>query len=199
MPYICLLCPSNPAGWFMLSNHVLSSCHNSIFSFFSLSKGVHECMWNIMLQREMSGSVATCLCSIHLRIAFYAPRVDRGMLGKGKNIDMLKWPTNAQTDYICFSMTSSVCSMTPGVTAGYLHTKVRERLTRSDVTCSKLHHNANKDFKKPPCTLRQNVYPNGNFIQYSFFLLHLCLHFLFPFLLLSSRRCVTSARPCLMS
>lgn len=39
-------------------------------------------------------------------------------------------------------------SVTPGVRAGYLHTKVSERLTRSDVTHSKLHRNANKDSKR---------------------------------------------------
>lgn len=49
--------------------------------------------------------------------------------------------------------------------------------------------------------ISDRVYPNDNFIQHSsFFLLQLCLRFPFFFFLPpSSRRCVTSARPCLMS
>lgn len=97
----------------------------------------------------------TCLRSIHLRTAFYVLRGDTGMLGKSENIDMSGRPTNTRADNICLSMTSSVFSVTPGVTAGYLHTKVSERLTRSDVTRSELHRNANKDSEKA-CLRRQS-------------------------------------------
>lgn len=50
--------------------------------------------------------------------------------------------------------------------------------------------------------ISDRVYPNGNFVQHSsfFFLLQLCLCFPFFFFLPpSSRRCITSARPCLMT
>lgn len=97
----------------------------------------------------------TCLRSIHRQTAFYVLRGDTGMLGKSENIDMSGRPTNTRGDNICLSMTSSVFSVTPGVTAGYLHTKVSERLTRSDVTRSELHRNANKDSKRA-CLRRQS-------------------------------------------
>lgn len=112
-------------------------------------------------------------------------------------------PTNTRADNICLSMTSSVCSVTPGVTAGYLHTKVSERLTRSDVTRSELHRNANKDSEKA-CLRRQSqtVFTRMailSSIHLFFFITALFTLSFFFFLPPSSRRCITSARPCLMS
>lgn len=92
--------------------------------------------------------------------------------------------TNTQADNICLSMTSSVCSVTPGVTAGYLHTKVSERLTRSDVTRSELHRNANKDSKKHAwdgnlrlCLPEWQFYPE---LIFFFFIASLCTLSFFP-------------------
>lgn len=160
-------------------------------------------LWNIALKREFSKCVATYVYAPFIFKLYFTLRGDTGMLGKSENIDMSGRPTNTRADNICLSMTSSVCSVTPGVTAGYLHTKVSERLTRSDVTRSECTATQTKTLRKPvwdgnlrPCLPEWQFCPAFIF----FFLLQLCLCFPFFFFLPpSSRRCITSARPCLMT
>lgn len=135
---------------------------------------------------------------------FYALRGDTGMLGKSENIDLRRrladLPTRAD---ICLSMTSSVCSVTPGVTAGNLHTKVSERLTRSDVTHSELLRSANKDSEKACLRLPSQTMFTQMAILFSIHLFFFSFSCVYAFLFFLPpplpRRCVTSARPCLMS
>lgn len=183
MPSIWPLCFSNQddSRCHIMSYHLATAA--SFLLFFPFSPFPKKFMWNITFHRETSKSITTHVYAPFIRkLHFMRSRVTQECWGKAKILTCSGRLTDTLTDNICLSMTSSVCSVTPGVTAGYLHTKVSERLTSSDVTRSELHRNANKDSKKT-CLRRQSqtVFTWMAILsRIHLFLLHLCVHFLFP-------------------
>lgn len=184
MPSSCPLCLSNQddSRCHTMSHHLATAASfHFFFKLFSLSQEL-QVEYHVAQRDEQICSHMSMLHSLSNCI-LCAPGWHRNA-GKKQKYWHVQTPgrlTDTLTENICLSMISSVCSVTPGVTAGYLHTKVSERLTRSDVTRSKLHRNANKDSKKTFLRRQsQTVFTQMAILSsIHLFLLHLCVHFLF--------------------
>lgn len=150
--------------------------------------------------QQMCGHI--CLRSIHLQTVFYAPWW-HGNAGKKRKYWHV-WPTYQHTRRQHLPLHDIISLLRDSRCDSWLFAYQSERAVDQE-WCHSLRAAPQRKQRLWESlfetAISDRVYPNGNFIQHSsfFFITALFTLSFFFFLPPSSRRCITSARPCLMS